>query len=38
MFDCPLYKEIRSEVFQYAHIVNCHFNFLTKLDKGLGAL
>ena len=33
LFDCPLYNKIRLEAFQYAKIVNCHFNSLTKLEK-----
>ena len=33
LFDCPLYNGIRLEMFQYAQIVNCHFNSLTKLEK-----
>ena len=33
LFDCPLYNEIRLEMFQYVQIVNWHFNSLTKLEK-----
>ena len=33
LFDCPLYNEIRLEIFQYAQIINCHFNLPTKLEK-----
>lgn len=33
LFDCPLYNDIRSEMFQYARMVNEDFEVLTKSDR-----
>ena len=33
IFDCNLYNDIRTELFQYAKEVNNNFNSLEKLDK-----